>query len=45
MKKEWKKDRHYRHYKRRPKLAKIEKYEECHMLRPQAQREAVVTFR
>ena len=44
-KKERKKDRHYRHYKRRQKLAKIDNYEKRHMLRPADQREAVVTFR
>ena len=44
-KRERKKDRHYRHYKRRQKLAKIDNYEKRHMLRPADQRQAVVTFR
>ena len=44
-KKERKKDRHYRHYKRRQEFVKSDNYEKRHMLRPEVQREAVVTFR
>lgn len=44
-KKERKKDRHYRQYKRRQELAKIDSYEKRHMLRPAVQHEAIVTFR